>query len=416
MDGDLRLDWFIARRYLSARRRGAVLSFITWIALGGVTVGVTALIVVIAVMTGMQEDLRATILSGAHHITVEADGDGRLEGWREVGEAAGGLAGVRSTTPYVVSQINLRRGEYSRPAELLGVPLDGPEAGPQLEQAIRRGEYDLRPPPSGLPPILLGSGIADAMQLFRGDTVQVLAFDNLEMGLTGTLLPRIRRFQVTGVFRSGMYEYDTRRAYTTLEAAQGILDFTDTGAVSGVGVTLADGDQAERFAELLVPRIDPELRVETWGTRNSALFSALKLEKLAMFLVLFLIVLVAAFNIVSTLVMVVADRTREIGILKSMGMSDRGILRVFILQGAWIGVVGTALGTALGLVACFLIDRYEIIRIPPEVYFVDHLPVSLRLVDVVTIVVASIAVALVATIHPALQASHLQPVEAIRDA
>ena len=153
---------------------------------------------------------------------------------------------------------------------------------------------------------------------------------------------------------------------------------------------------------------------QSWIATNGALFSALKLEKLAMGLILFLIVLVAAFNIVSTLVMVVADRTREIGILKSMGMNDRGILRVFVLQGAWIGLVGTVVGTGLGLLLCFLLDRYEIIKIPADVYFVDRLPVSLHVTDVLTIVGASVAVAFLATIYPALQAARLQPVEAIR--
>lgn len=414
MDGGLRLDWFLARRYLSARRGGALLSFITWISLGGVTVGVTALIVVIAVMTGMQEDLRSKILSGAYHVTVETDGDGRIPGWRAVAATAAEVEGVRSATPFLVSQVNLRRGQYSRPADLVGVPLDVPEPGTEMEREIQAGFYDLEPPESGLPPILLGSGIADAMQLFRGDTVQLLAFDNLRTTNDGSMLPKIQQFEVTGVFRSGMYEYDTRRAYTTMQATQGVLDLGGD-VVTGIGVALNDGDAADRAAAALAERLGSEYRVETWGTRNSALFSALKLEKLAMFLVLFLIVLVAAFNIVSTLVMVVADRTREIGILKSMGMTDRGILRVFVLQGAWIGVVGTAVGTALGVLLCVLIDRYEIIRIPPEVYFVDRLPVSLHFTDVLTIVAASVVVAFVATIHPSIQASQLQPVEAIRD-
>ncbi|MGD2068132.1 MAG: FtsX-like permease family protein, partial [Gemmatimonadota bacterium] len=154
--------------------------------------------------------------------------------------------------------------------------------------------------------------------------------------------------------------------------------------------------------------------VESWETTNRALFSALKLEKLAMFVILFLIVVVAAFNIISTLVMVVADRTREIGILKSMGMTDRGILRVFMLQGAWIGIVGTIVGTVLGLTLCWVLDTFEIIRIPPEVYFVERLPVSLHVADVLAIVAASVVVAFAATVYPSMQASHLQPVEAIR--
>ena len=175
-----------------------------------------------------------------------------------------------------------------------------------------------------------------------------------------------------------------------------------------------DPDRAPEFARAISDRLGPNYYVQSWVDVNRALFSALRLEKLAMQLILFLIVLVAAFNIVSTLVMVVSDRTREIGILKAMGMSKNGILRVFVLQGAWIGVVGTAVGTVGGLFLCWLLDRYEIIRIPPDVYFVDHLPVSVQVADVVLIVVASIAVAFLATIYPALQASRLEPVDAIR--
>lgn len=412
--GGLPLDWFVARRYLSARRGGRLLSFITWIALGGVTVGVTALIVVIAVMNGMQEDLRAKILASSTQVSVfESGPDGTMADWRSVIETAQAADGVRAASPYVSSPVNLRRGEYSRPADLVGVPLDSTRAGgTELEELIRSGFYDLNPPESGLPPILLGSGIAEAMQLFRGDTVQVWAFENLQLSPTGTPVPAIRRFEITGTFRTGLYDVDTRTVYTPMGEAQALLDLDD--AVSMVGVQLDRPDDAGRVAAALGDRLGEGYELETWTTTNAALFSALKLEKLAMFLILFLIVLVAAFNIVSTLVMVVADRTREIGILKSMGMTDRGVLRVFVLQGAWIGLVGTTLGTALGLALCFVIDRYDIIRIPPEVYYVDRLPVSLHAADVLTIVAASLAVALLATVYPSLQASRLQPVEAIR--
>ena len=414
--GGLALDWFIARRYLSARRGGRLLSFITWIALGGVTVGVTALIVVIGVMTGMQEDLRGKILSSTAHVMVFETGTTlRMEDWRPVLDTARASEGVRSASPFIFSSINLRRSEYTRPADLYGVPVDSSLAGgTELEEMILSGFYDLDRPESGLPPLLLGSGLADVLQLFPGDTLQVIAFENLKMGALGEPIPAIRRFEVTGTFTTGMYDYDTKNVYTTLADAQELLDLVGRDAVSGIGIQLDDPDEALGFSFDLQERLGFPYAVQSWITTNGALFSALKLEKLAMGLILFLIVLVAAFNIVSTLVMVVADRTREIGILKSMGMTDRGILRVFVLQGAWIGIVGTFLGTALGLVLCFLLDRYEIIKIPAEVYFVDRLPVSLNVGDVLTIVGASVVVAFLATIYPSIQASRLQPVDAIR--
>jgi len=283
-----------------------------------------------------------------------------------------------------------------------------------MERNILEGALDLEAPASGLEPILLGSGLADRMQLFEGDTVVTVAFENLQRNLFGGVTPTVRQFEVTGTFTTGMYDYDTQNVYTTLEAAQDLLGIQESDLVSGIGVRTADPEMATPVGDEIQLQLGFPYYVESWMTTNRALFSALKLEKLAMWVILFLIVVVAAFNIVSTLVMVVADRTREIGILKAMGMTRNGILRVFILQGVWIGVVGTVTGTAFGLFLCWILDRYDIIRIPADVYFVDHLPVSLQAMDVIAIVGASISVALVATIYPALQASRLEPVDAIR--
>jgi lipoprotein-releasing system permease protein len=283
-----------------------------------------------------------------------------------------------------------------------------------MEANILRGALNLKPPPSGLSPVLIGTGLADRMLISEGDTVVLIAFENLRTNVFGGLQPSLARFEVTGTFTTGMYEYDTQNVYTTLEAAQKLLGIDRTGQVSGVGVRTVDPEIATRVADELGSRLGYPYVVESWITINRALFSALKLEKIAMTVILFLIVVVAAFNIVSTLVMVVSDRTREIGILKAMGMTRSGILRVFVLQGVWIGVVGTVGGTSLGLLACWLLDRYELIRIPPDVYFVDHLPVSVQPLDMLTIVGGSIAVAFLATIYPSIQASRLEPVEAIR--
>ena len=414
-----RLHWFIARHYLGGGRGRGLLSLITWIALGGVIVGVTALIVVIAVMTGMQEDLRGKILESTPHVLVLEQGSAlRLSNWQAVVDTAMSVDGVVGAAPFVLSQVNLVRGQgdarYSQPATLYGVRVDpGQSVATDMERKILEGALDLQRPASGLSPILLGTGLADRMQLFSGDTVIVISFENLRSGLLG-LSPTLRNFEVTGTFTTGMYDYDTQNVYTTLEDAQEILGLAGTDQVSGVGVRTADPDLATSVKDVIQAKLGFPYYVESWITTNRALFSALKLEKIAMVLILFLIVVVAAFNIVSTLVMAVADRTREIGILKAVGMTRRGILSVFILQGAWIGITGTVAGTSLGVFLCWVMDRYQIIRIPPDVYFVDHLPVSLRLTDVLLIVGGSIAIAFLATIYPALQASRLEPVDAIR--
>jgi lipoprotein-releasing system permease protein len=283
-----------------------------------------------------------------------------------------------------------------------------------MEGRIQEGVHDLGPTASGLPPVILGSRLAARMQLFSRDTLTVISFENLTVDVMGMPTPRLRQYEMTGTFTTGMYDYDMKNIYVPLEAAQEQLGILGDDRVSLLGIRTDDPDQASAVAQAIQQRLGFEFYAVSWSTTNRALFSALKLEKLAMGLILTLIVVVAAFNIVSTLVMVVVDRTREIGILKSMGMTDRRILRVFILQGLWIGVIGTVMGTTLGLFLAWLVDTYEIIRIPPDVYFVDRLPISIHAVDIAMIVGISVFIALVATIYPAFQASRLQPVDAIR--
>jgi lipoprotein-releasing system permease protein len=414
-----KLHWYIARHYLRSGRGRGLLSLITWIALGGVTVGVTALVVVIAVMTGMQEDLRDKILESSPHVIVLQSGATlRLDGWRDVVDTIMTHPDVLGAAPFALSQVSVVRrsegGSYSQPALLYGVWVDSTGVAPtDMERRIIEGTLDLGPTESGLPPLLVGGGLADLMQLFEGDRLVLVALENLRQDVFGGLTPTLREFEVTGTFTTGMWDYDRRNIYTTFDAAAELLG-TPEGSAAGIGVRTRDPARAGEVAAELDALLGYPLHVESWMTTNRALFSALRLEKLAMGLILFLIVLVAAFNIVSTLVMVVSDRTREIGILKAMGMTRAGILRVFVIQGAWIGIVGTALGTTLGVGISWALGRYEIIKIPPDVYFIDHLPVSLQASDVFLIVGSSILVAFLATIYPALQASRLEPVEAIR--
>jgi len=414
----MRLAWDVARRYLAPKRGGRFLSFITWVSLGGVTVGVTALIVVIAVMSGAKEDFQEKILDANPHVLVleYSNGSLRMGDWRPLLDSIRGVEGVVSATPFALTKVVLRNQEdYGQAADLYGIDVESlGEAATGIEEKIRTGELPLGETESGFPPLLVGSGLAERMFLYPGDTLLLIGIENIRREPLGGFYPAMRQFEVTGTFTTGLYDYDIGNLYAHLKDVQDLMGTLDSDQISGIGVRATDAWAATGLAWDLQEALGFPYDVESWAETNSALFSALALEKLAMWVILFLIVVVASFNIVSTLVMVVVDRTREIGILKSMGTTNHLILRVFMLQGVWIGVIGTTVGTTLGCILSWVLDTYEIIQIPADVYFVDRLPVALHLFDVVLIFVASVAVAFAATIYPAIQASRLEPVEAIR--
>ncbi len=412
------LSWFVARRYLASRKRGRLLSFITWISLAGVTVGVTALIVVLAVMNGMQTELRDKILGSTPHVLVLEHGTAlRMGDWRSVKDKVSEVPQVRAAAPFLLTKVAvLRSDEYAQAADLYGVSLemDPDDAVTEMEEEILRGVHELGPTESGYPPVVLGSRLADRLGAFTGDTLRVISLENIRPSPYGHLIPTVRAFEMTGTFTTGMYEYDVGNMYAPMDRVQDLLGVLGADQVSGLSVRIDDPWEAADTGRDIQDHLGFPYWIQTWIDTNQSLFAALQLEKLALGVILFLIVVVAAFNIVSTLVMVVVDRTPEIGILKSMGMTDGQVLRVFILQGMAIGVLGTLLGTGLGLFLSWILHRFQIIQIPPDVYFIERLPVSVVPGDVLLIVGGSLLIALLATIYPALQASRLQPVEAIK--
>ncbi|HYR07530.1 MAG TPA: ABC transporter permease [Longimicrobium sp.] len=410
----MKLEWRVARRYLSSRRGTRFLSLITLIAIGGVSVGVTALIVVTAVMNGLQTELRRGILGVNPHIFVLTYGEGmRMDDWQRPLLRTRQVDGVVAAGPFVQTEVGLRnRGGYAEAAVLRGIDMGA--AGAQVTEIpaiLRRARIHVDSTRSGLPGIAMGHTLGARLGLIPGDTITVVSFTNARVTASG-IMPKLAMFEFVGGFRTGMYEYDTKFAYVSLGAAQ---DLAGLGAaVSGLEARTADPNRAEEVSGRINQALGLPYRTDNWMSMNASLFSALKLEKLALTLILLLIVIVAAFNIVSTLVMVVTDKTREIGVLKSMGMTARRILRLFMVQGLVIGIVGAAIGGTLGGLVTYVVDRFELISIPGDIYFISHLPVKIDPLDLVVILLATVVISFLATVYPAWQAARLDPVEAIR--
>lgn len=413
------LELHIAWRYLRSRRGGGsqLLSLITTIAIGGVIVGVSALIVIIGVMNGLQKDLREKILIGSPDVRVLTYGeDLAMSGWDSVLKLVEGIPGVVAAAPFVHTQAGISAGTvYAEGAYVMGIVPSRP--GLREVTSIRRtakgGDFAFKDANGGNEGVVLGTRLANRLNVVVADSVTLISLGSMKVSpVTGTLTPNVRRYEVTGVFETGMYEYDNAYVITSLSAAQELAQLGRS--VTGIEVKTVDRWDAPRVARALADTLGFPYRTEDWQQQNSSLFQALQLEKLGMTVILLLIVLVAAFNIVSTLTMVVTDKTREIGILKTMGMSARSIKRIFFAQGIVIGLVGTLTGLVIGLGSAYAVDRYRLIPLDPSVYFIDHLPVEIRLLDVVLILAASLAIAALATLYPARQASRLFPVEAIR--
>jgi lipoprotein-releasing system permease protein len=410
----VKLEWRVARRYLASRRGTRFLSLITLIAIGGVAVGVTALIVVTAVMNGLQSELRKGILGVNPHVFVLTYGEGmRMDGWEAPLQKVRGVEGVIAAAPFVHTEVGLQnRGKYAEAAVLRGI--DTSERGSAVTDIpgiLKQNRIDLNRTRSGLPGLAAGQTLGARLGLIPGDTVTLISFTNARVGAMG-IVPKMEMFEYVGGFRTGMWEYDNKFAYTSLAAAQDLAGLGS--AVSGLEVRTDDPYRAREVSAGIEKALGIPYRTDDWMNMNASLFSALKLEKLALTLILLLIVVVAAFNIVSTLVMVVTDKTREIGVLKSMGMTSKRILRLFMMQGLVIGIVGALIGGSLGGLVTYVVDRFKLISIPGEIYFISHLPVKIDPLDLVFIVLATIVISFLATVYPAWQAARMDPVEAIR--
>lgn len=404
---------FIARRYLKAKRKQSFISIITVLSIAGVAVGVMALVVVIAVMTGAELDFRKRILGFQSHITVMRSG-GRFSDHGFVSDVVRKIDGVKEVSPYVSSQVLLRSAYGVSGASVRGIHpdvsakvIEGYDAQ-TLKETLKKPQT-LSPDDIFVPPIILGKDLAMNMGVDEGDIIYLIS----PKGMISPVgpVPSMRKFKVAGLFKSGMYEYDGFFAYLHIDDASKALRMGDT--VSGLDVWVDDIYNVEKMRTEILGATGLSYWARDWIQMNASLFAALKLEKIAMFVILTLIVLVAAFNIASTLIMMVMEKTKDVAVLKTMGATDRSIQKIFVFQGTVIGLTGTILGTTLGVVICFILERWEFIKLP-EVYAFAKLPVQLEFTDVFVIAGSALVICFLATLYPAYQATKIDPVEAIR--
>ena len=401
-------ELFVARRYLTARRKQAFISVITLISVVGIAIGVAALVIAIALITGFQGDVQDKILGATSHIMVSDLGGNGLEGYEDMAAKIRAVPGVEAVSPVVYSTVLITGIGESSGALVKGLDFERERAGAPWLQRLEAG----RIPETGgaRDGLILGRELALRIGAQVGDTVQIVTASSTlsPMGL----LPRRKTFEVTGLFNTGLYEFDSSTALVAIGVAQKLFGLE--GRASYIQVKLADIFAAPAIGERIKAGLPPVVYITTWMELNKSLFSALKLEKNIMFLTITLIVIVAALNIIATLILMVMEKTRDIGILMAIGATPRTINRVFFYQGALIGVIGTALGVLLGLGWCALANAFELIKIPVDIYQISYVPFRLRPLDLALIVGVTLLISFVSTLFPARRAARVDPVVALK--
>ena len=407
-------EYFIGGRYLRARQKQAFINLITILSIAGVTVGVMALIVVIAVMTGFEADLKSRILGGQSHVIVLRHG-GEFSDYPQVMQAVEKVNGVIASTPFIYTQGMLRSKNGLSGAVIRGI--DPATAGrvittlKKIELPSVSDQNHQSGNQAAVPGIVLGKELARNLGVSEGNILYLIS----PRGMLSPIghVPAMKQFKVTGFFESGMYDFDSSFAYIHLEDAQKILRMGDS--VSGIEVRVNEIYKAREIADNIIDKIRFPYWARDWIQMNQNLFRALKMERFVMFIILTLIILVAAFNIASTLIMMVMGKTRDIAILKAMGATDKSIRKIFVCNGMVIGLIGTVLGVGLGLLLCFGLKHYDIYELTGDIYyFTTNLPVKLEVINVIAIISAALVICFLSTLYPARQAAKLNPVDAFR--
>lgn len=402
-------SFLVAKKYIGAGRRSAFITAITVISVAGVALGVLALIIVLAVMNGFENEVIERIVGTNAHIIVRNESG--IESYEEVAGRLRGLPRVTGVAPFVFAKAMVISEEATDALFIRGVDLAREAEVTDVSSYIRPGDFRFGAGESGPAEIVIGKEVAYSLKVAIGDTLLLARGKLSEISPLG-IEPLFKRFVVAGYFDSGMYDYDASFGFISLRNAQEFYSLGDR--VTGLSVSIDEMYEAPAIGQAISLLLGDGYLVSDWIHLNRNLFTWMRMEKKVMFIILNLIIVVAAFNIASTLIMVVMQRTRDIGILKSMGATSKAVMRIFMLQGLIIGVIGTALGTVGGIILARILDRYELIRLPGDVYFIETVPVLLRAADISAVAAVAILICFAATLYPAWQAARLIPVEAIR--
>ncbi|MBI2186387.1 MAG: ABC transporter permease [Acidobacteria bacterium] len=402
-------ELFVALRYLLARRKQAFISVISLISTVGVAVGVMALVIALALMTGLQGELRDRILGSTAHVYVWKTGG--IDDYRAEVARLRAIEGVVGAGPAILGKALISTDKADAFISLKGVDPALEPSVTDIARAMQRGRVaDLAPADdTGLPGILIGGNLADQLGVTVGDTASLLTPQGTltPMGM----IPRTRRVRVAGIYALGLYEFDAAYGFVSLEFSERLLG---KAAPDLIELRVADIEAAPAISERVPETLGAGYVSQDWADMNQALFSALWLEKMAISITIGLIVMVAALNIIASLILLVMEKSRDIAILKTMGTSSTRVMRIFMLQGLVIGVVGTVVGASLGLALCWVLDRYRLIRIPMDVYQIAYVPFVVQPLDFAVVVVSAVLICFLATIYPSRQASRLDPVQALR--
>lgn len=391
----MRYELLVSFRYLVSKHREGFISMVSFISIMGVAVGVTALIVVLAVMNGFDNDLREKIVGTNSHVVIEKEGG--IEDYDSLVNRVNALPHVISSAPFVNGQALIRHKDQVIGVIFRGIDPEREKKVTDIEEYLQEGTFSLNKDS-----VLIGKELAWRLGLKPGDAISLVS--------AATTIPKF--FTVAGIFNSGMFDYDMNLVFTNMEGAQDFYGIDNLAG--GIGVKIDNVYRADSVKNQIQEEIGFDYWVRSWTDLNKNLFSALKLEKVTMFVILALIVVVACFNIASTLIMVVMEKTKDIGILKAIGAANSGIRNIFMLNGFLVGLLGTILGAAGGFFLCHLLKTYQFIKLPRDIYYIDKLPVNLRMVDSLAVIIVAITISLVSTLYPAWRAARMEPVDALR--